>query len=312
MAALAPALAGADIAFMKVDSLLRGHGVAELAACWRLGGFDHCVIAPAFPFQGRVTCGGVQHAREGAGWRAVADLAALTRQAGLEAALAAPGAPLAAGVTIHDARTQDDLARLVATARCASGRVLWCGSAGLAHALAGGRPPRDARLTAPVLGLFGSDQDVTRRQLAACGAAWARVTDGGPASAREIAARLAREGVAMVSLALPPDAGRAAAARAIATGFAALTGALPRPGALIVSGGETLRALCSALGASHLLVTGQIEPGVPRSTLCGGRWDGLPVVSKSGAFGADDLWRDLLADNGLPGGALRSASTTKA
>ena len=44
----------------------------------------------------------------------------------------------------------------------------------------------------------------------------------------------------------------------------------------------------------------QIAPGLPRSTLRGGRWDGLPVVSKSGAFGTEGVWRDLLHQNGFP------------
>ena len=44
---------------------------------------------------------------------------------------------------------------------------------------------------------------------------------------------------------------------------------------------------------------GQIAPGVPRSTMQGGLWYGVEVVSKSGAFGPPTLWRDLLIDNGL-------------
>ena len=48
---------------------------------------------------------------------------------------------------------------------------------------------------------------------------------------------------------------------------------------------------------------GQVAPGVPRSILRGGAWDGVAVVSKSGAFGADSLWRDLLAANRLPIGS---------
>jgi uncharacterized protein YgbK (DUF1537 family) len=63
--ACGPALRGATLAFKKLDSLLRGHPAAELAACFRAGGFDHLVIAPAFPFQGRVTRHGRQVARRG-------------------------------------------------------------------------------------------------------------------------------------------------------------------------------------------------------------------------------------------------------
>ena len=75
--------------------------------------------------------------------------------------------------------------------------------------------------------------------------------------------------------------------------------ALDPPGSLIVAGGETLKAVCVALGAHALRVTGRIVPGLPRSVLQGGRWAGVDVVSKYGAFGARDLWRDLLRDNHL-------------
>ena len=48
-------LAGATIAYKKVDSLIRGQTLAELAACYAAGPWRHAVLAPAFPFQGRVT-----------------------------------------------------------------------------------------------------------------------------------------------------------------------------------------------------------------------------------------------------------------
>lgn len=299
LTSLAPLLAGAAIAYKKVDSLLRGHVMAELAACWRLGLWDHCVIAPAFPFQGRVTRDGAQWAREGEGWRTIADVEALAQAAGLDARRAAPDAPLARGVTIFDAQTDADLARVAARGRAADGRVLWCGSAGLAQALVGTAGAREDRLARPVLGLFGSDQAVTARQLAACGQLWSRLPGGDADSAAALTQKLAREGAAFASLALPDGTPRAQAAARISQDLGALARRLPRPGTLIVAGGETLRALCDALGATHLTATGQIEPGLPRSTLQGGRWDGLPVVSKSGAFGPDGLWRDLLLSNGL-------------
>jgi D-threonate/D-erythronate kinase len=31
----------------------------------------------------------------------------------------------------------------------------------------------------------------------------------------------------------------------------------------------------------------------------GGAWDGVEIVSKSGAFGPPTLWHDLLVENGL-------------
>jgi uncharacterized protein YgbK (DUF1537 family) len=53
----------------------------------------------------------------------------------------------------------------------------------------------------------------------------------------------------------------------------------------VVSGGATLHRLVDVLGARSLLVTGEPLPGVPRSVLKGGVWDGVTVISKSGGFG---------------------------
>ena len=100
----------------------------------------------------------------------------------------------------------------------------------------------------------------------------------------------------LASFDLPPDLSRADAAERIRSGFASLLREMPPPGTLIVAGGETLYAVCEALGATRLEVTGRIVPGLPRSILHGGRWDGVDVISKSGAFGARELWRDLLLD----------------
>jgi D-threonate/D-erythronate kinase len=301
--ALAPALRGADIAYKKLDSLLRGNTVAEAAACFRLGGWRRGVFAPAFPYQGRVTRDGRQFARDsGGGWAPVGgDLVASFAELGVPAQTRRAGDPLPPGLTVFDAETDADLARVVALGRRAAEPVLWCGSGGLARALAGDAATRPFRaLRPPVLGLFGSDQAVTARQLAACGDAWVKkLADGGPASVALLQDRLATRGAALASLDLPENADRATAAERIGAEFGRLVRTLPRPGTLIAAGGETLKALCLALGARCLEAVGQVAPGVPRSVLRGGAWDGLDVVSKSGAFGGDALWRDLLAGNGL-------------
>ena len=77
----------------------------------------------------------------------------------------------------------------------------------------------------------------------------------------------------------------------------ALLAELDRPAILFAAGGETLRGLCEALGAERLDAVGEVAPGVPRSILRGGRWDGVTVVSKSGAFGGPGLLIDIFADN---------------
>jgi D-threonate/D-erythronate kinase len=295
----APLLEGAHIAFKKVDSLLRGSWAEELAACVAVGNWRHCVFAPAFPHHGRRTLDGRQWTRNAAGeWHDVAgDLVVCLRSAGAPAALGRTGEELRGGITIFDAETDADLQEIVSLAGSAES-VLWCGTGGLARALARSRHTEpNRRLASPVLGFFGSDQGVTRRQIERCRPYW--LTIGGQKDIAEVNRRLGADGVALVDVELPPVVGRQDASARIALAFAELVNGMAKPGTLIVAGGETLRAACTCLGATSLEVVGQIEPGLPRSVLRGGRWDGVDVISKSGAFGDQDLWRDLLIENGL-------------
>lgn len=295
-AELAKGLVDAKIAYKKIDSLLRGHVVAELIACLQGGAFRYCVLAPAFPYQGRVMRGGVQWRRTAGGeWSAIADIHALLVRAGLPAVRGKAGERLKPGIVVYDAETDDDLRCVAKLGATVDGPVLWCGSAGLAQALAGEcKAPSMAALMRPVLGLFGSDQAVTMSQLESCGLYHLRLSDGGPDSAADLGHLLRQTGVAMASLDLPSGLGRGDATQRIGSELARLTRQVQRPGTLVVAGGETLRGLCAALGATALEAQGQIEPGLPYSRLRGGRWDGLEVVSKSGAFGGPKIWRDLL------------------
>ncbi|MGE4529050.1 MAG: four-carbon acid sugar kinase family protein [Rhodospirillaceae bacterium] len=278
--------------YAKLDSLLRGHAAAEIAA-W-IGALRPaaCLIAPAFPYQGRITRDARQIARDGDAWAPVpADLAADLADEGLIVQRRRAGETAPTGISLWDAETDADLAAIAAAGRALPGPVLWCGSGGLAAALAGSAPADGglpAALPRPLLGLFGTDHPATAAQLAACGAPVI------PPSAGDVAARLFSEGLALVRSSLPAGLSRETAARRIAAAFADLANHLPPPATLLVSGGETLRALCGALAARRLDLTGQILPGIPRAVLRGGRWDGVGVVSKSGAFGAPELLRDLL------------------
>ena len=299
---LAPLLREGGIAYKKVDSLLRGAWAAELAACLRTGIWTSCIVAPAFAYQGRSTRNGQQYARAQDGsWSPVGDT--LLAQLAANGVAARPGrfdSELTAGVHVFDAESDEDLDRIVAIGRRAHQPVLWCGSGGLAGALARGRDASAAaRLNKPVLGLFGSDQATTAAQLAACGSAVVALSETGYDNAGAISRKLAADRVALVRFELAPGLSRGEAAARIARALAGLAAALDPPGTLIVAGGETLKALCLALGAHALRVTGRIMPGLPRSILQGGRWAAVEVISKSGAFGAPDLWRTLLDENHL-------------
>src|SRR4051794_33799708 len=62
-------LASGALAFKKIDTLLRGHPAAELAACFRQRSWRFCVLAPAFPYQGRTTQGGREYiSKPGGAW----------------------------------------------------------------------------------------------------------------------------------------------------------------------------------------------------------------------------------------------------
>jgi uncharacterized protein YgbK (DUF1537 family) len=245
----APLLAAGAPAFKKIDSLLRGHVALELAACMRQ--FDHCVLAPAFPFQGRITRGGRQLVRDGDGWR--------------DTGVSLPG--------MRDAETDADIDAIVARGRALPGRALWCGTGGLAGALAGHRPVPRPKLPPPILALIGSDHAVSRTQIAAV---------------------QPHRRTAVITCDLPPATERDAARRHISAQFAAVLRER-RPGTLFVSGGATLRDLCDAFGVTHLELDGELEPGVPTSVMRGGALDGQRLVSKSGAFGdAGSLARLLL------------------
>ena len=104
----------------------------------------------------------------------------------------------------------------------------------------------------------------------------------GATAPEEGASRPASHGASHVWRRLPVDGDRAEAAAAIARAFARLLDGCPRPGCLFVTGGETLRAVASALGAGSLAVEGALEPGLPFSRLVGGRFDRTLVVSQVG------------------------------
>jgi uncharacterized protein YgbK (DUF1537 family) len=297
---LAPLLQGGGIAFKKVDSLMRGPWAAELDACLRAGFWDACIVAPAFPHQGRRTRDGQQYVQAAdGGWRAAGgNIIAELRAQGIEARPGRLDAELAAGVSVFDAGTDQDLADIAEIGNRYSGRLLWCGSGGLAGALAGRHDAEGSRiLKMPVLGVFGSDHPATTAQLAKCESVTVSAESGW--LDLDQVRRGLDHGVAFVRLQAPHGSSRQEAAQLFAAEIAQLARAIERPGTLIAAGGETLKAQCLAVGAAGLKVMGRLEPGIPRSVIQGGGWAGVDVISKSGAFGPPDLWRKLLDDNRL-------------
>jgi uncharacterized protein YgbK (DUF1537 family) len=278
-------LHGAALPFKKIDSLLRGRTAEEIVACLKGGRFRSAIIAPAFPAQGRITRGGRQYWRApDQSWQPVACdlLAELRRSMRIDHAGSAD-AIAGSGYFFCDAESEADLVAIVAAGRRMAGHVLWCGSAGLARALAG--PPRSHAFApaAPLLMLIGSDHAVARAQHAAIEAhspglvtpLGATRRDVIEAAVADVAAAIGRGASAALAVALPTGSPEAAS-EVLAATSALIAERMPQPGSLLVTGGETLFGLLQALGAASLLATGELMPGVPHARIVGG-------------FGAPDL-----------------------
>ena len=301
-ALLAPSidwLVATGSAFKKVDSLLRGNTFAEIAWLMAGGRFAGVVFAPAYPAQGRFTAQGrhwVAPANQPHGPRKHELARTLPEEfaaVGLAAHLPTGVPDSLAGtgkVVIPDVLSDHDLNRVAALAAGPQGRRwLWCGSAGLAWALA-----RQVESTTP--------------------ATAARTATIHPARGRTVILTASRHPVLREQLLhLPPPATGTelidlADAQTLATAEASLqlmqrmrkvVATKPRPGALVVVGGDTLLALCRAADARSLRASASPRAGWGRARLVGGVWDGLTCYSRSGAFGAPDDLRALLASLSL-------------
>ena len=301
-----PWLQGADIAFKKVDSLLRGNTLDEMDWLARQGGFQGLVMAPAFPSQGRVTRGGQQ-------WWVRAGLPDATVAASLVEGLRArgwtvhtgphpPASEAAPWAWVPDAVHDADLDRIARLALSDKGTCLWCGSAGLAQALARqglafegleqASASRDASWpAAPLMLVSASHHAVSRGQ-------WRRLRDSawGPACHAGVEAvgwaEAGPDQPLLLDLCAPQPLSPEQAARLLARQAATIAQYAARPHTLVVVGGDTLLALCQALGAQGLQsATPLARSGWGCARMLGGRWDGVLCHSRSGAFGPED---DLL------------------
>jgi uncharacterized protein YgbK (DUF1537 family) len=212
-----------------------------------------------------------------------------------------------------DAATEADLAAIAEAGAALDRPLLWVGSGGLARhlravtgAAAAAGPPAARRPPGrPVLVAVGSVSAVSRRQLAAVaaqpGAGHLEIApdvllapEESPTRqsiARRLDVLLAEPAMSTVAVSIRAGAGDDPAIRGAA--LAAALGRMLAPrlacaGGIVVTGGETARALLAAAGVAGLRLAGEVEPGVPLGIALGsGPACGLPVVTKAGAFGGD-------------------------
>jgi len=242
------------------------------------------------------------------------------RGGGLREAIS--GAPAGAAVCV-DAETDEDL-DLLAAAVEGEGRWLCAGAAGWARATARrlpGVPPAPAgpsRLSRPAVFLVGSLNPLSRDQarylargsgvrLFTVGVE-RRLEDG--AALKDYAARIGEmmgvhlrtDGArAAVVVTDPPPVGvssRPGAAGEVARWLAELgAGRLWRreAGGLLFCGGDVAQAAWEVLEAGAMRLEEELLPGIPRCRFLGGRYGGLPVVTKPGGFGKLDALSHILS-----------------
>jgi uncharacterized protein YgbK (DUF1537 family) len=301
---------------------MRGNVGAEVEALLGALGRGLALLAPAFPANGRTTVDGVQLVGGVAAhltavgrdpahpmrWPSIAAaLAAQSRlpihSAGLEVVRGAVG-PLAErladlprqpAIVVLDAQTEDDLRAIAGAVAELGDRCLPVGSAGLAAylpgawGLAGAAPaPRAAGVPASERPLFvcGSMNPVTLEQVGRLPEAAIDAAD--PEALDAAVARLRAGRLTVLSSAGWPVG---ASAEQVASALGALVAAVvgpARPDALLLTGGDTARAVLGALGGHGVDLDDELLPGMPVGRVAGGEQAGVRVITKAGGFGPPD------------------------
>ncbi|GHC59531.1 four-carbon acid sugar kinase family protein [Neogemmobacter tilapiae] len=268
--AAARALGGAVWLFKKIDSRLKGHVAAEVAAVAAVRGATRILACPAVPDLGRFVLGG-----------------ALVGQG---VAVPLPVAPALAPLPVEapDVRGEADLEALMASL---TPDVLLVGARGLASALArrlakGAAPVPP--LPGPLVILVGSRDPITLAQVELArqepGVEWIAAPDG----------QVPQDAMPGATLLLQAMPGAGATGAAVSARLAkGLPVHLTARRGLLITGGETAGAVLAHLGLQALEVQGEVLPGLP---LCRplGAMEHLTIVTKSGGFGDVDALQRLI------------------
>jgi uncharacterized protein YgbK (DUF1537 family) len=283
----------APVLYKTVDSTLRGHLAVEIEAAWEATGRRRIVFAPAFPAAGRTTRYGFQ-LLDGIDL-AQSSFASDPRQAvptgDIEKLLEPLPERLPDGtLEICDARNDGDLDAIVAAHDDAE--VLWVGSPGLAHALARKHRRENAPARPPVAPIHhvavivGSMHEINQVQLQ-------RLYEYFGPALQYVEPGIEIPHSPLLVVAAPPVSGPVTreSARAVGQGLSRQARALLAAGyeGLIVTGGETVRAVVAGLDQPTVEVLDEPEPGIVRGRLA----DGAMLVTKAGGFGDTETFISL-------------------
>lgn len=312
--------AGVSRLYKKVDSTLRGAFKAEIDAAREAWGPDTvAVICPAFPATGRT----VEHGILYVNGKPVTETSAATdpvtpvteshiptllgcahvaAQAGDTPETLAQRIRQAGHTVVVDAASDADLERLARAIGLLGERALPVGAGGLAVPLA--RVWAGADQTAPVVVVVTSQHSAARAQAAALQASGADTWTPSLAQLADDAAWQAWSQPLLQSHAQSPaEAGTVLLlapegqldgldSEKVADRLGSLAAQLittSRAAGVVATGGDGARSVLVALAARGIALVDEVMGGVPLGTLTGGTAAGLPVVTKAGGFGAEDV-----------------------
>jgi uncharacterized protein YgbK (DUF1537 family) len=318
-------LGAGETLYLNVESAPRRQVGSAVDAALAGSGRRVAVFAPALPALGRITADGRQHSPSwpAGGIDLIGRLRATSRTHVVPIRLAAlhnGGLARVRGsqrsvILACDAATDEDLERIVASGARLGEPALWVGSTALAAPLAASvlgspaaAPATRPRRRGPVLVVVGSIAQPIEGQLSALRSvlrlAPVEVDALALACGGERAERLIDDAAVAVARALAIGADAALFARGsdpaqtglctrIAEGLAAVARKAlgrVRAGGLVLTGGQTTRAVCAALAIADIELVGEIEPGVPLGRAVGAPRDGalsapLDVIARAGTFG---------------------------
>ncbi|QVQ27194.1 D-threonate kinase [Achromobacter deleyi] len=312
--------AGVSRLYKKVDSTLRGAFKAEIDAAREAWGADTvAVICPAFPATGRTVAQGILYVNG----KPVTETSAATDpvtpvteshiptllgcahvavQDGDTAETLAARIAQAGNTVVVDAATDADLERLARAIGLLGERALPVGAGGLAVPLA--RVWAGADQTAPVVVVVTSQHSAARAQAAALQASGA---DTWTPTLEQLANDAAWQAWSLPLLQkhgqAPTEAGTVLLlapegqldgldSETVAERLGSLAAQLiaaSRAAGVVATGGDGARSVLVALEASGIALVDEVMGGVPLGTLTGGTATGLPVVTKAGGFGTEDV-----------------------
>lgn len=269
---------GPEMLFVKIDSTLRGRVLADVEVALDAWGGGSAVATPAFPAQGRAVRGGALVVHGATTVERVGD-------------------HFPPGVHVADAENDDHLTAIAR--RIVEDGSVAVGSGGLSRALAAllghpGSPPRRGGGVTGVLLVVGTPHAATRAQMTHVledGAELVVIGTTGRSPVGTAAAALRAGRRVVLTCEVPgvvePDSPQAVALGVdLAQAVADVLDAAPSAG-LVLTGGATALAVATALRAGELRLLSEVTAGLPQGEMVVGDRR-IPVVTKSGGFGAQD------------------------